>query len=151
MLSAITIGILQMNTEEIQLMRNQIFAAKAHAIAEAGLNDAFSELRVDSSWNSGFDNKVFQVDRRLWEFSNRAREEGLAELITGRCLVCGELSCGEIDYIAEHSEQDIVFATPSQAVRRPACLAELAWRRFERGESDDLATLSPVYIHPQLS
>ena len=59
LLSAITIGILQMNTEEIQLMRNQIFAAKAHAIAEAGLNDAFSELRVDSSWNSGFDNKVF--------------------------------------------------------------------------------------------
>ena len=59
LLSAITIGILQMNTEEIQLMRNQIYAAKAQAIAEAGLNDAFSELRVDSSWNSGFSNKVF--------------------------------------------------------------------------------------------
>jgi len=59
LLSAITIGILQMNTEEIQLMRNQIYAAKALAIAEAGLNDAFSELRVNSSWNSGFSNKVF--------------------------------------------------------------------------------------------
>ena len=59
LLSAITIGILQINTEEIQLMRNQIYAAKAQAIAEAGLNDAFSELRVDSSWNSGFSNKVF--------------------------------------------------------------------------------------------
>ncbi|MHC4243169.1 MAG: hypothetical protein ACYS3N_13180 [Planctomycetota bacterium] len=59
LLSAITIGILQMNTEEIQLMRNQIYAAKAQAITEAGLNDACSELRVDSSWNSGFSNKVF--------------------------------------------------------------------------------------------
>ncbi|MDT8301021.1 MAG: hypothetical protein RQ760_06010 [Sedimentisphaerales bacterium] len=59
MLSAITIGILQINTEEIQLMRNQIYAAEAMAIAEAGLNDAFSELRVDSSWNSGFNNKSF--------------------------------------------------------------------------------------------
>ncbi len=29
---------------------------------------------------SGFDNKVFQVDRRLWEFSKRAQEEGLADL-----------------------------------------------------------------------
>ena len=29
---------------------------------------------------SGFDNKVFQVDRRLWEFSKRARDEGLAEV-----------------------------------------------------------------------
>ncbi len=30
---------------------------------------------------SGFDNKVFQVDRRLWEFSKRAREEGLADTL----------------------------------------------------------------------
>ena len=59
LLSAITIGILQINTEEIQLMRNQIYAAEALAIAEGGLNDAFSELRADSSWNSGFSNKVF--------------------------------------------------------------------------------------------
>ena len=59
LLSAITIGILQINTEEIQLMRNQIYAVEAQAIAEAGLNEAFSELRVDSSWNSGFTNKVF--------------------------------------------------------------------------------------------
>jgi hypothetical protein len=28
---------------------------------------------------SGFDNKVFQVDRRLWEFSKRAQEDGLAD------------------------------------------------------------------------
>ncbi|MCP4609595.1 MAG: hypothetical protein GY845_12865 [Planctomycetes bacterium] len=59
LLSAVTIGILQINTEEIQLMRNQIYAAEAMAITEAGLNDAFSELRVDSSWISGFSNKVF--------------------------------------------------------------------------------------------
>ena len=62
LLSAITIGILQINTEEIQLMRNQINAAEAMAIAEAGLNDAFSELRVDRDWNSGFSNKVFNDD-----------------------------------------------------------------------------------------
>ncbi len=49
LLSAITIGILQINTEEIQLMRNQIYAAEAQAIAEAGLNDAFAEIRADSS------------------------------------------------------------------------------------------------------
>ena len=29
---------------------------------------------------SGFDNKVFQVDRRLWEFSKRAKDEGIADL-----------------------------------------------------------------------
>ena len=29
---------------------------------------------------SGFDNKVFQVDKRLWEFSQRARQEGLEKV-----------------------------------------------------------------------
>jgi Tfp pilus assembly protein PilX len=44
LLSAITIGILQLNTEEIQLMQNQIGAAEAMATAEAGLNDALSRI-----------------------------------------------------------------------------------------------------------
>ena len=30
---------------------------------------------------SGYDNKVFQVDRRLWEFSRRAHKEGLSNLL----------------------------------------------------------------------
>lgn len=50
LLSALVIGMLQMNTEEIQLMQNQIYAAQALVTAEAGLNDAFSELRDDDEW-----------------------------------------------------------------------------------------------------
>ena len=59
LLSALVIGMLQMNTEEIQLVQNQIYAAEALATAEAGLNDALSELRGDSSWTTGFDDKSF--------------------------------------------------------------------------------------------
>jgi hypothetical protein len=59
MLSVLVIGILEINTEEIQLMRNQVYAAEALATAQAGLNDSFSELRSDSSWDSGFTNKAF--------------------------------------------------------------------------------------------
>ena len=50
LLSAVVMGILQINTEEIQLMRNQIYAAQATATAEAGLNDAFAEIRADVNW-----------------------------------------------------------------------------------------------------
>ena len=57
--SALVIGMAQMNTEEVQVAQNQIYAAEALAITEAGLNDAFSELRADSSWNSGFSGKSF--------------------------------------------------------------------------------------------
>ncbi len=59
LLAVLTMGILQMNTEEIQLMRNQIYAAGALATAEAGLNDALSEIRADSSWTTGFTDKAF--------------------------------------------------------------------------------------------
>ena len=59
-LSALVIGMLQMNTEEIQLVQNQIYAAQALATAEAGLNDAFSVIRTDPNWNTGFTNKTFE-------------------------------------------------------------------------------------------
>jgi Tfp pilus assembly protein PilX len=59
LLSALVMGMLQMNTEEIQLMRNHIYAAEAQAIAEAGLNDALAQIRDDSSWADGFDDEPF--------------------------------------------------------------------------------------------
>ena len=60
LMSAVVIGMLQMITEEIQVMRNQICSTIAIEIAEAGLNDALSELRDDSSWDSGFTDKTFE-------------------------------------------------------------------------------------------
>ena len=59
LLAAVVMGMLQINTEEIQVMRNQIYAAEAMGIAEAGLNDAFYEIRTDINWNSGFTDKAF--------------------------------------------------------------------------------------------
>jgi hypothetical protein len=50
-LAAITIGILQMTTEEIQLMQNNINSVKAIAAAEAGLNDSFARIRQGSDPN----------------------------------------------------------------------------------------------------
>ncbi len=59
LLAAVVMGMLQINTEEIQLMRNQIYAAGALATAEAGLNDAFYEIRSDRNWSTGFTDKAF--------------------------------------------------------------------------------------------
>jgi hypothetical protein len=59
MLSALVIGMLEIDTEEIQIMRNQIYAVQAMATAEAGLNDAFYQIRYDPNWSAGFSNKAF--------------------------------------------------------------------------------------------
>ena len=59
LLAAIVTGMLQMNTEDIQVAQNHARAAEALAVAEAGLNDALAQLRADATWNTGYEKKVF--------------------------------------------------------------------------------------------
>jgi hypothetical protein len=59
LLSAIVVGMLEMNTEELQIMSNQTYLVYAIATAEAGFNDAFAEIRNDSTWNTGFTDEPF--------------------------------------------------------------------------------------------
>jgi Tfp pilus assembly protein PilX len=59
LLAAIVVGMLQINTEEIQIMQNHIRGAEARAVAEAGLNDALAQLRADATWDKGFAEKPF--------------------------------------------------------------------------------------------
>lgn len=73
--------------------------------------------------------------------------DGLLQSITGRTLVCGELSKEEMTYLSKQTQADLVFATPSQTMRRPACLAELGWQKYKRGEQDDLSSLAPIYLN----
>ena len=50
-------------------------------------------------------------------------DEELALLLTGRASLLG-----------------------AAATRRPAVVAELAWRRLQSGDTDELATLGPIYL-----
>ena len=59
LMTTITVGILVMTTEELQLMQNQLYAANAMCTAEAGVNDALAQIRSSSSWTTGFTNKAF--------------------------------------------------------------------------------------------
>jgi type II secretory pathway component PulK len=58
-LSAAVMGMLETNTEEIQVMQNEVYAAEALATAEAGIEDALQCLRLDKNWNTGFSAKAF--------------------------------------------------------------------------------------------
>jgi hypothetical protein len=59
LLAATVVGHLQVNAEEIQLMQNHLHGTEAMAVAEAGLNDALAQLRVDFRWSKGFADKPF--------------------------------------------------------------------------------------------
>jgi len=49
MVSALVIGILQINLSEVWLTQHRVNAAQARAVAEAGLNKAFARIRVDAN------------------------------------------------------------------------------------------------------
>jgi Tfp pilus assembly protein PilX len=54
LLTAFVTGMLEMNVEQIQLMKNEAFMAEATAIAEAGLADAFARLRTTPHFLGNF-------------------------------------------------------------------------------------------------
>ena len=56
---AMLIGMMQLNTEEAMLAANYIELTKALAIAQAGLDDAYYEIRQNRTWTTGFTDKAF--------------------------------------------------------------------------------------------
>ncbi len=70
----------------------------------------------------------------------------LADSIDKPTLVCGELTAEERQRLAR-KKVNVILAAPSHCVRRPAVLAEMAWRRWQSGQVSDLASLAPIYLH----
>lgn len=59
LMSTVVMGILQVNTEEVQVMQNDVSMAQAVAIAEAGFNEALAQLRDDTTWTDGLSGQAF--------------------------------------------------------------------------------------------
>ncbi len=72
--------------------------------------------------------------------------EQLSRKIKSPTIVCGELTGDERQRLAR-KRINVQLASPAQSVRRPALLAELAWKRWQSGASDDPAALAPIYLH----
>lgn len=72
--------------------------------------------------------------------------EKLCEQIKGPALICGEVDAQDIELVREKLGPEVAVASPAASVRRAAFLAELGWLRLARGDADDAATLSPIYL-----
>ncbi len=70
----------------------------------------------------------------------------LSDKIETPTLVSGELTEEERRLLGK-KRRVISLASPAQSLRRPSYLAELAWQRWQAGEVDNPATLSPFYLH----
>lgn len=75
----------------------------------------------------------------------------LGREVTERSLFCGELDAATQESLRHRLGALATIASPASSLRRPAYLAELAWQRLSRGDVDDPAKLSPIYIqNPQI-
>jgi len=71
--------------------------------------------------------------------------KALIEEINSPVIVCAELTAEERRVLAANTKIQLV--SPAGSVRRPAVLAERAWKRWQAGDVDDGATLAPIYLH----
>jgi tRNA threonylcarbamoyladenosine biosynthesis protein TsaB len=89
----------------------------------------------------------YRAEQGKWRSEERLENltlEEFAAKISQPTLIAGELSA-EARYRLEQTSA--VIASPVQSVRRPAMLAQLAWERWENGDTDDVASLKPIYLH----
>ena len=71
--------------------------------------------------------------------------EAITDEVKSPSIVCGEFTSEDRQKLA--TNKDVRLTPPSQSVRRPAVLAELAWKRWQAGDVDEEASLAPIYLH----
>jgi len=90
----------------------------------------------------------YKRSKNAWKPAGPARVmtiEALADEVKSPALICGELTPSARQTLG--AKPGVQLTLPSQSVRRPAVLAELAWARWQAGQVDDGATLAPIYLH----
>jgi tRNA threonylcarbamoyladenosine biosynthesis protein TsaB len=71
----------------------------------------------------------------------------MADQIEGTVLFAGEILASTRATLAERLGARGQLLPPALAARRAGYLAEIAWGRFAAGDTDDVASLSPIYLH----
>lgn len=90
----------------------------------------------------------FKAAADYWEPAgdpNLYTPEEFSKKIRKPTLICGELS-GNVRKILGRKRKNAVLASPAESLRRPAFLAELAWKRWQNGEVDEAAEIAPYYL-----
>jgi tRNA threonylcarbamoyladenosine biosynthesis protein TsaB len=90
----------------------------------------------------------YSPEENRWKPQGEAQISRIEDLVSGirkPTLVAGELNAEERHLLAR-KRKNVILASPAQSMRRPSVLAELAWKRWQMGEVDDPATLSPTYL-----
>ena len=84
--------------------------------------------------------------RRLTDYHLSA-VDALAGEIHEPTLFSGEILPENAERLRSLLGDHFLLAPPAMRLRRAGMLAEIAWGRYQTGEADDPATLTPIYLH----
>jgi len=90
----------------------------------------------------------YKNSKHGWQVQGPARVvtvDAIMDEVKSPSLLCGEFTSGDRQKLETNT--DVRLVSPAQSVRRPAVLAELAWKRWQAGNVDDEASLAPIYLH----
>lgn len=90
----------------------------------------------------------YKAQNNGWQATGSASvttAETVAAEVTSPALLTGELTAAERQLLLKN--ENILLASPAASARRPGILAELAFRRWQAGQTDPAASLAPIYLH----
>jgi tRNA threonylcarbamoyladenosine biosynthesis protein TsaB len=90
----------------------------------------------------------FRYRNKRWVRVGEMRNQPVSELTLGmaeRTVLAGELSSEALNSLDEGARAKL--PAPALRMRRPGYLGEIAYRRWQAGDVDDLVALEPVYVH----
>ena len=90
----------------------------------------------------------YEAQNNGWQAKGSASvttAEAVAAEVTSPALLTGELTAAERQLLIKN--ENILLASPAASARRPGILAELAFRRWQAGQTDPAASLAPIYLH----
>jgi tRNA threonylcarbamoyladenosine biosynthesis protein TsaB len=96
--------------------------------------------RLALGWYHATENKWAAEGRALVTTAQAVATETASPIV-----LTGELTAAERHVLSQNPKIHLI--SPALGTRRPGILAELAFARWQAGESDPPASLSPIYLH----
>lgn len=91
----------------------------------------------------------FRVNEARWQPDIEPQvmtPEEISDSIDSPTLICGEMTAAERQVIGR-KWKNAMLISPALSQRRPSLMAEMAWKQWKSGKSDDPISLSPIYLH----
>jgi tRNA threonylcarbamoyladenosine biosynthesis protein TsaB len=90
----------------------------------------------------------YQPDRKGWKASSEIfvlASDEISEMLQQPCIVSGELTGDDRETIRSECKHAKLVSTAA-AYRYPTYLAEIAWKRWKKGDRTDVNSLAPIYL-----